>query len=726
MHYCLNPECTAPVNSNESPVCQTCNTPLLLNNRYTAIKLLGQGGFGRTFLAIDTSLTVQRSCVIKQLFQSTKLHHSSEKVIDLFQQEARQLEKLGQHAHIPSLFDHFEQDGHQYLIQEFIDGQDLRQELKQGKTYSQRRILQLLSKVLPTLNFIHQNKVIHRDIKPANIICRKKDYELFLVDLGAAKQATETALVKTGTVIGSAEYTAPEQAKGKAAFASDIYGLGTTCLHLMTNMSPFDLFDSGTYAWVWRDYLTSSVDDDFARIIDKMIQPATNHRYQSVAELLADLERFLAESEDLSSSQSVANPSKLKSSASTQPVFLSQFRGNESAKWNQTEQDSIPSTSLPFVEANTFPAVGISSLQLQTQEPVEAIAKDSRGLPQKNKNKALTFFLLALPIALILGFLGVLFTTNSTLESDPLLGQEGLGEEALGGQELSNSPNTTPDPIQNRILNIQTSHLPRQQLSVIQHSQNISVEEEYLFGDIEVAWSDLKLGDPAIEALLYDYAITSGKDFAVLVYDPQICTFGYVPEYYSPMDTAIFYLQYCPTDPKLYQEISNEDLAIGGFQFWNIDSKELAFHFAGRRAFIRNESYQIGYVDTNDFKVKLHDFRTGEYIQELGAVDDASFSVPLAVSPNEEHLITVTYHNSFEQNYRGEPSSAQQQIEVSPYFGSIQVWNLNSGNLEQTISDHDAEDKTPEITFSEDGKEAIITSTSDSSYGDEIAVIELP
>ncbi|MEO1350467.1 MAG: hypothetical protein AAFW84_16950, partial [Cyanobacteria bacterium J06635_15] len=104
----------------------------------------------------------------------------------------------------------------------------------------------------------------------------------------------------------------------------------------------------------------------------------------------------------------------------------------------------------------------------------------------------------------------------------------------------------------------------------------------------------------------------------------------------------------------------------------------------------------------------------------------ASFSVPLAVSPNEEHLITVTYHNSFEQNYRGEPSSAQQQIEVSPYFGSIQVWNLNSGNLEQTISDHDAEDKTPEITFSEDGKEAIITSTSDSSYGDEIAVIELP
>ena len=135
--------------------------------------------------------------------------------------------------------------GQPYLVQQFIDGQDLEKELANEGKFNQHQIRELLLSLLPVLDFLHHQSVpvIHRDIKPANIIRRRGDRELILVDFGAAKQATHTMLAKTGTTIGSPEYVAPEQARGKPAFASDIYSLGVTCIFLLTQVSPFDLFD---------------------------------------------------------------------------------------------------------------------------------------------------------------------------------------------------------------------------------------------------------------------------------------------------------------------------------------------------------------------------------------------------------------------------------------------------------------------------------------------------
>ncbi len=105
------------------------------------------------------------------------------------------------------------------------------------------------------LEFIDSKQVIHRDIKPENIIRRKKDNQLVLVDFGAAKYATMSALGRMGTIIVSGCYVAPEQSVGKATFASDIYSLGVTCIHLLTGVEPFNLFDVTEGEWVWRDYL---------------------------------------------------------------------------------------------------------------------------------------------------------------------------------------------------------------------------------------------------------------------------------------------------------------------------------------------------------------------------------------------------------------------------------------------------------------------------------------
>lgn len=288
MSYCLNPTCAEPQNSSEAEVCQHCGSILRLQNQYRAIVPIGQGGFGRTFLAVNEADLLKSQCVIKQFFPTQQDVNHLKTASQLFQQEAQRLKQLGHHPQIPTLFAYLEQDHHQYLVQEWIDGQTLEQELKIG-AFTEDQIRQLLQDLLPVLQFIHHHHVIHRDIKPANIIRRNVDRTLVLVDLGAAKVATGTALLKTGTMIGSAEYTAPEQVRGKAVFSSDLYSLGVTCIHLLTQMSPFDLFDGTEGLWIWRDYLTHSVSDELGKVLDKLLESATNRRYRSAESAIADL-----------------------------------------------------------------------------------------------------------------------------------------------------------------------------------------------------------------------------------------------------------------------------------------------------------------------------------------------------------------------------------------------------------------------------------------------------
>lgn len=286
--YCFNRDCQQPKNSDNSNRCISCGSSLLLKNRYRAVKLIGYGGFGRTFQGIDESQVSKPYCAIKQFWLQSG-NPSREKAAELFSQEAQRLEVLGTHPNIPALQDYFVEAKDQYLIQEFISGRNLSQELREEGAWTEDKVRNLLLNLLPLMQFFHSQQIIHRDIKPENIIRRQGDGELFLVDFGAAKVVTETSLGKTGTIIGSAAYTAPEQLQGKAVFASDFYSLGVTCIHLLTQVHPFNLFDSGEYLWNWRDYLTQPVSERLKKIIDKMLEGAVNKRYQSAEEILKDL-----------------------------------------------------------------------------------------------------------------------------------------------------------------------------------------------------------------------------------------------------------------------------------------------------------------------------------------------------------------------------------------------------------------------------------------------------
>lgn len=316
MSYCLNPDCHRPHNPTTAQFCHHCGGRLLLRERYRPLQPLGRGGFGRTFLAVDEDLPFQPFCVIKQLHVPNHTGSHFTKAVELFHKEAVRLQELGTYPQIPRLLAHFEQDQRLYLVQAWISGQTLAQELHEQGRFSESKIWELLQDLLPVLKFVHQHQVIHRDIKPANIIrYRPKppaigglslpetgadlaarslveslgDRKLVLIDFGVAKSlAGSSNSVTTGTIIGSPEYMPPEQTKGKVVPASDLYSLGVTCIHLLTQVPALDMFDIVNNSWAWRDFLprANRVSDRLGQILDKLLQDAISQRYQSAAEVL--------------------------------------------------------------------------------------------------------------------------------------------------------------------------------------------------------------------------------------------------------------------------------------------------------------------------------------------------------------------------------------------------------------------------------------------------------
>ncbi|MBD2291899.1 pentapeptide repeat-containing protein [Anabaena sphaerica FACHB-251] len=304
MSYCFNPTCPHPKNLASSQRCQSCGAPLLLTGKcgqYRAIKQLGQGGFGATFLAQNEVLPGEPSCVIKQLRPSGTAPHILQMAEELFEREAKTLGMIGNHPQIPRLLDYFKQDNQFYLVQEYISGATLQQEVKKTGCYSEAGVKQFLSEVLPLLQYIHELKVIHRDIKPANLIRRSQDARLVLIDFGAVKnqvsQTTpnpsgQTAL--TAYAIGTPGFAPPEQMAMRPVYSSDIYALGVTCIYLLTTKTPKDLpYNPTTGEIIWEQLV--DVSDHFTRVLKKMLEVSVRNRYQSAPDVLRalDMEPYL-------------------------------------------------------------------------------------------------------------------------------------------------------------------------------------------------------------------------------------------------------------------------------------------------------------------------------------------------------------------------------------------------------------------------------------------------
>ncbi|WP_448265336.1 protein kinase domain-containing protein [Nostoc sp. DSM 114159] len=296
MSYCLNPTCSNPENLVYSQRCQSCGSQLLLRDRYQAIQPLGQGGFGATFLANDRGLPGEPSCVIKQLRPSGSAPYVLQMARELFEREAKTLGKIGNHPQVPRLLDYFEDREQFYLVQEYISGDTLQEEVKLNGILSETGVKQFLSEILPLLQYIHEQKVIHRDIKPANLIRRTQDARMVLIDFGAVKnQISQSAAGPSGQTaltayaIGTPGFAPPEQMAMRPVYASDIYALGVTCIYLLTSKTPKDLdYNPNTGEMMWEQLV--QVSDHLGNVLRKMLEVSVRNRYQSAAEVLRALE----------------------------------------------------------------------------------------------------------------------------------------------------------------------------------------------------------------------------------------------------------------------------------------------------------------------------------------------------------------------------------------------------------------------------------------------------
>jgi serine/threonine protein kinase len=257
----------------------------IIAERYRIVDTLGQGGVGTTYEAQDLHNSQQVALKALSLRRMRDW-----KMMELFEREARILAQLN-HPAIPHYLNYFQVDTAQdrsfYIAQQLAPGKSLAVWVENGWHPDEARVRQIAIQILSILVYLHNltPSVIHRDIKPQNII-RQENGQVFLVDFGAVQDTYHNTVTGGSTVVGTYGYMAPEQFRGQAVLSTDLYGLATTVLFLLTRKSPSDLPQRKLKIDFRSHVRVSKV---FADWLEKMLEPAIEDRFPSAQAALAVL-----------------------------------------------------------------------------------------------------------------------------------------------------------------------------------------------------------------------------------------------------------------------------------------------------------------------------------------------------------------------------------------------------------------------------------------------------
>ncbi|MDJ0674422.1 MAG: serine/threonine-protein kinase [Calothrix sp. MO_167.B42] len=334
-------------NNPNIPITQGIQPGQILSNRYVIVRQLGQGGFGRTYLAEDIN-RFREPCVLKEFSPQVQTPYVLQKAEELFQREATVLYKL-QHPQIPRFRELFRTNlgGKEYLflVQDYVEGKNystlLDHRLAQGLKFTESEARQLLKQILPVLEYIHSLGVIHRDISPDNLILRNVDQLPILIDFGGVKQAAAVASqyyqpgaaanTPQATLLGKMGYAPPEQMQtGLVEPYSDLYSLAATVLVLITGKQPPELIDKNTLTWKWRE--TVNLSNNLGIILDKMLSPTPNIRYHSAREVLNALSPVTVNNPPQSQSNLTEEP-KTEATVAFAPNLANSSPDNPHQSW---------------------------------------------------------------------------------------------------------------------------------------------------------------------------------------------------------------------------------------------------------------------------------------------------------------------------------------------------------------------------------------------------------
>jgi eukaryotic-like serine/threonine-protein kinase len=257
--------------------------------KYEVIDLLGRGGMGLVYRAFDRQLN--REVAIKTV---TEGFTRDQEMLQRFYREAAKTGAL-KHPNIVIVYDLGEQDGFPYIVMEYLSGEPLDRLIQSGKPQTLAFKLQIVEQVCYALGYAHRNDVIHRDVKPANVIVQP-DGGVKLLDFGIARQEkTDGHLTRTGHVIGTLQYMAPERLKN-ATFdgRSDIFSVGVMMFQLLTGQLPF----SGDYSIVQKilsekhpplSQFLEKYPPALDAIVDRAMAKNPEDRYSTADEMAAEI-----------------------------------------------------------------------------------------------------------------------------------------------------------------------------------------------------------------------------------------------------------------------------------------------------------------------------------------------------------------------------------------------------------------------------------------------------
>jgi serine/threonine protein kinase len=262
-----------------------------INNRYQIQRILGQGGFGRTYLAFDTH-RFGHPCVLKEFVPAGIAEEVVTKSSQLFEREARALYQIN-HPQVPKFLACFTEAERLFIVQEYVNGktyaQLLQERLADGNqaVFSEVELVEWLKDLLPVLQYLHEMNIIHRDISLENIMFSFDQKKPMLIDFGLVKEKV-SQIWSIGTVLGKVGYSPPEQLRmGRSYPSSDLYALGVCAIVLLTGKMP-DLLIDDSLEWQWHSYV--NINESLIGILDKMLAEKPKQRYQSAQEIITELQ----------------------------------------------------------------------------------------------------------------------------------------------------------------------------------------------------------------------------------------------------------------------------------------------------------------------------------------------------------------------------------------------------------------------------------------------------
>lgn len=286
--------CDHQDNPKGSIFCRHCGKPIVEEERFVAsyqiLRTLGRGGMGTTYLAWDRNRTVQNAPMLLVLKEMNADMARIAKARELFEREARVLKSL-EHSGIPKYYDFFVENNRKYIVMELIHGHNLEQFVNQRGATEPKRTITWMMQICNILEYLHnlEPPLVHRDIKPANLMLRNLDSRLMLLDFGAVKEL--------GTVletrIGVEGYSAPEQYRGKPCPQSDIYGVGTTIIFLLTGKAPMQYYRYQSNKFEFDLESIPNLPSNLSQVLDVACQPEPRDRYQTAKELAQALSSCL-------------------------------------------------------------------------------------------------------------------------------------------------------------------------------------------------------------------------------------------------------------------------------------------------------------------------------------------------------------------------------------------------------------------------------------------------